>query len=223
MHIRLPRHINTFMFRASIHLKILFDRIDKFGQYILKPLLVRFPSWITPNRLSAARIPITIIIVILLTNGYESHYIMYLIFLAGLTDYLDGQLARVKGLTSEFGATLDRTIDKLFTIPLLTALIFTTIIGKFWITIAAIYALFDLISLYQTVDRLVKDIPTAASNVIGKLKFVLIFFFLLLSSYNYGWTYYWLLLPATVMSIWSMANHSHRELKQPSIHENKVA
>lgn len=188
------------------------DQLNNFILYLLRPYLIKFPAWVTPNRLSASRIPLAIIIIYILTNNYNDWFIFSLILLAGITDMLDGKLAESKKLITDLGKTLDRTVDKIFTIPLLIALIFTE---TAWIIPALIYVIFDGISLYQTVDRLIRGIPLSPSTFIGKMKFILVFFAMTLYPIidNYSWAIDWfLLLPATFLAGWSMIGHTKKEI-----------
>lgn len=188
-----------------------FDKFNDLILYLLRPYLKKFPTWITPNRLSASRIPLAIIIIYILTNNYNDWLISGLILLAGITDILDGKLAKSKGLITERGKNLDRTVDKLFTIPLLIAMVFTE---TAWVVPALIYVIFDGISLYQTIERLTREIPLSPSTFIGKLKFILVLFAMTLYPIvdGYSWLIDWfLLLPATILAGWSMINHTKKE------------
>lgn len=189
-----------------------FRRLNLFLQKLLSPALKRFPSWITPNGLSASRIPLGVVIIFLLTVDYDRWIISSLVLAAGITDMLDGMLAREKQMETERGKTLDRTVDKIFILPVLTAYIFTEIA---WILPALFYIIFDSISLYQTFSRLYNNIPLSPSNVIGKLKFIIIFIAILLYPLmSVSWLIDWfLLLPATILAGWSMLNHTNRETK----------
>ncbi len=192
-------------------LAIKFDKFNIFILHLLRPYLKKFPIWITPNRLSASRIPLAIIIIYILTNNYNDWLISGLILIAGITDMLDGKLAQSKELITDLGKTLDRTVDKIFTIPLLVAMVFTE---TAWIIPALIYVIFDGISLYQTVDRLIREIPLSPSTFIGKMKFILVFFAMTLYPIvdGYSWIIDWsLLLPATILAGWSMVNHTKKE------------
>ena len=72
--------------------------------------------------------------------GLDNEIMGFLILLlGGLTDYLDGKLARALNQTSEFGAKLDPSIDRLYILAVLIALVtknlipvwmFATLIGR---------------------------------------------------------------------------------------------
>lgn len=69
---------------------------------------------------------------------YRKEIVLGIVLLAGLTDFLDGYLARSQGNVSYFGAVLDFTADKLFVISILVIL---SIAGDlpFWITLIIMY------------------------------------------------------------------------------------
>lgn len=70
-----------------------------------------------PNRLSAARILLALILIVVLPYpGIAAKAVAFVIFLiASLTDYLDGRIARARGLVTALGRLLDPVADKLLT------------------------------------------------------------------------------------------------------------
>ncbi len=74
------------------------------------------------NILTFSRILIGMIIfgLLMLNNYYMLSFLLF--FLAGLTDYLDGYLARKYNATSQLGEILDPIADKMLIIFLLIAL-----------------------------------------------------------------------------------------------------
>ncbi len=75
-----------------------------------------------PNILTAIRIVLIIPIVVLLFGNYQEKIISgSLLFLAGVTDYLDGIIARKYKLSSDLGMFLDPLADKLLIISILIA------------------------------------------------------------------------------------------------------
>lgn len=67
-----------------------------------------------PNQITLARLGITGLFVVLLTvevrHGWSWAAVLFII--ACLTDYLDGYLARTRGLVTSFGALMDPLVDK---------------------------------------------------------------------------------------------------------------
>ncbi len=80
-----------------------------------------------PNILTLARIPCLFFIACFATlqNGWGATAAFYLFFVAGISDYLDGWLARKLGSTSNFGKLMDALTDKILTVGLLIFLLIT--------------------------------------------------------------------------------------------------
>ena len=76
----------------------------------------RFITWPRIiNGLTISRILLGLPIIILLKNGYNDLFV-FLILIAGLTDFLDGYFARKYDHKSVFGAKLDPLADKILLI-----------------------------------------------------------------------------------------------------------
>lgn len=169
---------------------------------------VNIPNLLTWLRI--ALIPLLIIVFYLPANWLKPEWInptASLIFLvAGITDWLDGYLARKLDQTSVFGAFLDPVADKLMVATALIMLvdlsrvspiIASVIIGR-EITISALREWMAQIGATQSV----------AVNYLGKLKtacqMVAIF---LLFLYDHFWGKQlgtFLIYVATVLTLWSM-------------------
>ena len=84
-----------------------------------------FPSWITPNLLTLIRIlliPIIYVLVYLDTQLLLA-IAWFFFFIACMTDYWDGLLARHTGTTTDFGKLMDPIADKILIISLLVLLV----------------------------------------------------------------------------------------------------
>ncbi|MCE5313213.1 MAG: CDP-diacylglycerol--glycerol-3-phosphate 3-phosphatidyltransferase [Nitrospiraceae bacterium] len=92
--------------------------------------------WTLPNAITIFRIVIIPVFVIMLVYAKYGYALLFFV-LAGLSDLLDGLLARLQGQGSELGAFLDPLADKLL---LLTSLIIFTIYGwiPIWFTIVVL-------------------------------------------------------------------------------------
>ena len=69
-----------------------------------------------PNKLTTSRFFITIIFVVLMlwdSLPYNTSWAVLLFFIGGMTDILDGYLARKQGLQTDFGALMDPLADKI--------------------------------------------------------------------------------------------------------------
>ncbi len=182
---------------------------DKFSQKIFGPILRKFPTWLTPNLLSGSRIILLGLILYVYVQLENIFIYNCLIILAGLTDYFDGLLARVKNLVTDLGKIMDRSIDKVFTIPIL--ILFLNFENYFsYLTI--IYIVVDTIALISTLHAALYLKKLTPSNAIGKIKFILIFLAFLFYPYNnFYFVELFLILPATIMAIWSLLNHQWRQ------------
>lgn len=69
-----------------------------------------------PNKLTTSRFFITIIFVVLMlwdSLPYNTSWAALLFFIGGMTDILDGHLARKQGLQTDFGVLMDPLADKI--------------------------------------------------------------------------------------------------------------
>lgn len=81
-----------------------------------------------PNKLTSARFGITVLFVWALLTPIHFHNTLALIFfnVAGFTDFLDGKIARSRGLITNFGILMDSLADKILTCSAFIAFIQTT-------------------------------------------------------------------------------------------------
>lgn len=70
-----------------------------------------------PNRLTLARLGLTVLFVISLSFdwGYGATLALGLFIIASITDWLDGDIARKQNLVTDFGALMDPLVDKIMT------------------------------------------------------------------------------------------------------------
>ena len=75
----------------------------------------RWLRWVTPNQLTVARIgAVPLLLVLIWVNQAWSNYVALAVFtLACLTDYWDGDLARVRKEVTQLGKLLDPIADKM--------------------------------------------------------------------------------------------------------------
>ncbi|MGU9956269.1 MAG: CDP-alcohol phosphatidyltransferase family protein [Arenicellales bacterium WSBS_2016_MAG_OTU3] len=108
-----------------------------------------------PNLLSMLRIVATPVIVLLLyERSYESALILFLA--AGVTDGLDGFIAKRFNFVTKLGAMLDPLADKMM---LVSALVMLTIIGDipFWLLIFVVFRDVLIIGGYLMLESLEED------------------------------------------------------------------
>lgn len=89
------------------------QREESFRDRLLRGLVDRLPCAVTPNRLSWLRITLVLIAFILYLRRAPLALQLAFLVMAGLTDLIDGPLARRRGLCSLPGARLDQRADTL--------------------------------------------------------------------------------------------------------------
>jgi CDP-diacylglycerol--glycerol-3-phosphate 3-phosphatidyltransferase len=93
----------------------------------------KLPLWTLPNRLSIVRILFIPFIIICMERG--SPFPAFLLFIiAGITDGLDGFMARKLSMTTKFGLYLDPIADKLLVSSVLITLTYQHLV-PLWVTI----------------------------------------------------------------------------------------
>ncbi len=93
----------------------------------------KLPLWTLPNRLSIVRILFIPFIIICMEKGFP--FPAFLLFIiAGITDGLDGFMARKLSMTTKFGLYLDPIADKLLVSSVLITLTYQHLV-PLWVTI----------------------------------------------------------------------------------------
>lgn len=124
--------------------------------------------WTLPNRLSVVRI-IFIPAIVLLIAGQNDQYLFVasiLFIIAGITDGLDGLIARKMSMTSRLGLYLDPIADKLLISCVLIALTYYHMV-PLWVTLVLVsreIIINGLRSIYAT------EGVTIYPSITGKLK-----------------------------------------------------
>jgi len=79
--------------------------------------------WTIPNLLTLLRVGLIPVLVVMYYLPMSGFYVAGIFILAGLTDWLDGYLARTLAQTSKFGEFLDPVADKLMVAVVLVLLV----------------------------------------------------------------------------------------------------
>jgi CDP-diacylglycerol---glycerol-3-phosphate 3-phosphatidyltransferase len=81
-----------------------------------------------PNKLTVGRFALTVIFIWVLFTPVPFHYTLALFFfcLAGVTDFLDGRIARTRKLITNFGILMDPLADKIMTCSAFIAFVEST-------------------------------------------------------------------------------------------------
>jgi CDP-diacylglycerol--glycerol-3-phosphate 3-phosphatidyltransferase len=81
-----------------------------------------------PNKLTVGRFALTVVFIWTLFAPIPLHHTLALFFfcLAGVTDFLDGRIARTRGLITNFGVLMDPLADKIMTCSAFVAFVENT-------------------------------------------------------------------------------------------------
>lgn len=99
--------------------------------------------WTVPNLLSVARLVGVPIFLVLILQKQDLWALLVLI-LSGVTDYLDGKVARAFGLVSRLGQLLDPAADRLYILSTLLGLAWRDIIPWWLVGVLIVRELFVL-------------------------------------------------------------------------------
>ena len=163
-----------------------------------------------PNILTLLRLVLIPVFVVIFYLPYTwAPFVAAMVFFfAGVTDYLDGMLARKLGQTSRFGAFLDPVADK---VMVTTALILVTEhYSIIWVTIPALTMIAReiIISALREWMAEIGKRSSVAVSWIGKVKTVSQMFALWVLVWRYDdwmiWLGYVALYAATFLTYWSM-------------------
>lgn len=128
-----------------------------------------------PNQLSLLRILlIPVFAVLYLCGGKQPYYLLsaVVLLLSGLTDVLDGYIARRFHMTSELGKILDPLADKLTQITVLICLV---VLHPRLLWAVAVIFMKELTMLIGGLIILKKKIPMASSKWFGKVGTVMFY------------------------------------------------
>lgn len=169
-----------------------------------------------PNSLTLARIVMIPVFMLIFFLPFQwAAPVSAIVFgLAGLTDWLDGYLARRLEQYSDFGAFLDPVADKLMVVAALVLLVQKD--AQIWLAIPAVIIIGREIAI-SALREWMSELGSRASvgvSWLGKLKTTaqMVAIFLLIWRYDIGWvpTYalgMLLLYAASVLTLWSMFNY----------------
>lgn len=125
------------------------------------PLL---PSWVTPNRLTLARLLLAPIVAWTIWQGWYLAGGLFFLLVAS-SDALDGSLARVRGLVSDWGKIWDPVADKLLVGLVAVILVFRNFPEELAVIVFGLEAMFLAGGYYwKRRGRIV------AANIWGKIK-----------------------------------------------------
>ena len=124
-----------------------------------------------PNALSIARgLGIPLFLWAYLGNGNKGIAFLILV-LGGLTDYLDGKLARALNQESELGAKLDPAIDRLYLATILFALAYKGILP--WILVGALVGRDLILGIILLIKRTILPVTYLGKSATFNLLYAL--------------------------------------------------
>ena len=127
-----------------------------------------------PNRLTVARIIMTPLFMAAMLINFPHHYLVALVLFAAasFTDFLDGNIARARGIVTNFGKFLDPLADKMLTTAAFLAFLAKGFgWGIAWVLFIVLFREFMIASLrLVAVSSEVKKVIPA--NMWGKVKTV---------------------------------------------------
>lgn len=133
------------------------------------------------------------------------------IALGGITDYLDGKIARALNQTSEFGAKFDPSVDRLYIAAVVIAMA-----SKEYLPWSLVTALLirDLLLLFVVTYQKIRNIPFLQVSYLGKaatFNLLYAFPFLLLEEVKYigGWCF----VIGWAFAIWGIALYFYTGLQ----------
>ena len=190
-----------------------------------------------PNKLTLLRCIMTPVFFVLLLSFFPYNYLVALavFVIASLTDYLDGQIARKRGLVTNLGKFLDPLADKMLTTAAFIG--FTKVISGRQVALALFLILAREFMVTSVRLLAAKDGVVVAASFFGKLKTVMqmvtIVYILLLLQANQlqtmytsiaawmpignliGKSFLWVTVAATVVSgiqyVWNLRGYFKEE------------
>jgi len=150
----------------------------------MTPVVSQIPNLLTLSRIAAA----PVLILLLRDHNFELALVLFVI--AGITDGLDGWIAKRFGFTSQLGARLDPLADKIIIISAYFMLVYLGLL-PFWLVTLVIFRDAVIVGGYLVLTSLDGDIqmqPTRTSKTNTVLQITLVIVVLLENST-------WLALP----------------------------
>lgn len=154
--------------------------------------------WTLPNILTLCRFILIPVYLLVLHAGYMKSAFLVLLA-AGLTDVLDGYIARKKKLVTPLGSMLDPLADKSMMITVILSLVFYQMIS--WQAAAAMF-LRDAGMILGTAFFHFRGKKTVPANAMGKLTTVLYYVAILLIVFQfpYAHAYLWFVISVSLIT-----------------------
>ncbi|PZE19379.1 CDP-alcohol phosphatidyltransferase family protein [Paenibacillus xerothermodurans] len=141
--------------------------------------------WNLPNLLTVCRFLLIPVYLLVFSAGHVKAAFLVLL-LAGITDVLDGYIARTRNLVTQFGSMLDPLADKTMMIAVILSLVFSEMIS--WQAAIAMF-LRDAGMIIGSAIFHFRGKQTVPANVMGKLTTVLYYFAILLIIFEFPYAH----------------------------------
>ncbi len=141
-----------------------------------------------PNVLTMSRFALIPVYVVVFSIGYIKIAFL-IVLLAGLTDILDGYIARRSGQITQFGIMLDPLADKCMLLVVFISLLYANLIP--WQAAIAII-IREIGMITWSAFSYVRDKKTVPANIMGKLTTVLYYVVMWFIIYNVKYDIYFL-------------------------------
>ncbi|OAS14552.1 CDP-alcohol phosphatidyltransferase family protein [Paenibacillus oryzisoli] len=151
-----------------------------------------------PNMLTISRFVLIPVYLVLFFNGYiRTSFIILLV--AGLTDILDGYIARTRKMITPMGVMLDPLADKCMMIAVILSLLISEMIP--WQAALAMF-IRDAGMIIGSAFFHFRGKMTVPANVMGKLTTVLYYFAILfiVFEFTFGITYLWYVIGVSFLT-----------------------
>jgi cardiolipin synthase (CMP-forming) len=154
--------------------------------------------WNVPNLLTLCRFILIPVYVLVFAAGHIKTAFLVLL-LAGLTDVLDGYIARTRKLVTQLGSMLDPLADKSMMITVILSLVFADMIS--WQAAVAIF-LRDVGMIVGSAFFHFRGKKTVPANALGKLTTVLFYVAILLIIFQlpYAHLYLWFVIAVSFIA-----------------------
>jgi cardiolipin synthase len=154
--------------------------------------------WNLPNVLTLCRFILIPVYLIIFEAGYVK-VAFFVLLAAGLTDVLDGYIARKRKLVTQLGSMLDPLADKSMMIAVILSLVFSGMIS--WLAAAAMF-LRDAGMIVGSAFLHFRGKITVPANVMGKLTTVLYYLAILLIIFRmpYANVYLWFVISVSFLT-----------------------
>jgi cardiolipin synthase len=139
-------------------------------------------KWTVPNAISGLRIVLIVVFMVLLAQHQDVWALVALVG-AGVSDFLDGFLARRWNQVTALGRILDPLADRLLTVAVVIGLALREIVP--WWLVAFLLARDVVVGVALLYGRR-HHVPSPQVTLIGKLATAMLYFFLPLAYLAYG-------------------------------------